>query len=29
MRTTRGRIAQDSAYELLGKQNIKDQQGLF
>ena len=29
MRTTRGRIAQDSAYELLGKQNIRDQQGLF
>ena len=29
MRTTRGRIVQDSAYELLGKQNIKDQQGLF
>ena len=29
MRTARGRIAQDSAYELLGKQNIKDQQGLF
>ena len=29
MRTTRGRIAQDSAYELLGKKNIKDQQGLF
>tara|TARA_A100001011_G_scaffold193956_2_gene202408 strand:+ start:4212 stop:5234 length:1023 start_codon:yes stop_codon:yes gene_type:complete len=29
MRTTRGRIAQDSAYELLGKQNIKNQQGLF
>ena len=29
MRTARGRIAQDSAYDLLGKQNIKDQQGLF
>ena len=29
MRTARGRIAQDSSYELLGKQNIKDQQGLF
>ncbi len=29
MRTARGRIAQDSAYELLGKKNIKDQQGLF
>ena len=29
MRTARGRIAQDSAYELLGKQKIKDQQGLF
>ena len=29
MRTARGRIVQDSAYDLLGKQNIKDQQGLF
>ena len=29
MRTNRGRIAQDSAYDLLGKQKIKDQQGLF
>ena len=29
MRTARGRIAQDPAYELLGKQKIKDQQGLF
>ena len=29
MRTARGRIAQDSAYDLLGKQKIKDQQGLF
>ena len=29
MRTARGRIAQDSAYDLLGKQNIKDQQGLI
>ena len=29
MRTTRGRGAQDSAYDLLGKQKMKDQQGLF
>ncbi len=29
MRTTRGRVAQDSAYDLLGKQKMKDQQGLF
>ena len=29
MRTTRGRVAQDSAYDLLGKQRTKDQQGLF
>ena len=29
MRTNRGRVAQDSAYDLLGKQKIKDQQGLF
>ena len=29
MRTNRGRVAQDSAYDLLGKQNMKDQQGLF
>ena len=28
-RTSRGRIAQDAAYDLLGKQRIKDQQGLF
>ena len=29
MRTNRGRVAQDSAYDLLGKQKMKDQQGLF
>ena len=29
VRTSRGRIAQDAAYDLLGKQKIKDQQGLF
>ena len=29
VRTSRGRIAQDAAYDLLGKQGIKDQQGLF
>ena len=29
VRTSRGRIAQDAAYDLLGKQRIKDQQGLF
>jgi Holliday junction DNA helicase RuvB len=29
VRTSRGRIAQDAAYDLLGKQKIKDQQRLF
>ncbi|GIS53437.1 hypothetical protein Ct9H90mP29_04790 [bacterium] len=29
MRTNRGRVAQNSAYDLLGKQKMKDQQGLF
>ena len=29
MRTSRGRIAQEAAYHLLGKEIIKDQQGLF
>ena len=29
VRTSRGRIAQDAAYDLLGKQRIKDQQRLF
>ena len=29
MRTSRGRVAQDAAYELLGKEKIEDQQGLF
>ena len=29
VRTSRGRIAQEPAYDLLGKQKIKDQQRLF
>lgn len=29
LRTSRGRIAQDTAYKLLNKEPIKDQQGLF
>ena len=29
MRTPRGRVAQESAYKILGKKNTKDQQGLF
>ena len=29
MRTSRGRLAQDSAYDLLGIQKITDQQRLF
>jgi Holliday junction DNA helicase RuvB len=29
LRTSRGRIAQESAYKLLNKKPIKDQQGLF
>lgn len=29
MRTPRGRIAQEKAYQLLGKNKIKDEQGLF
>ena len=29
MRTSRGRIAQEAAYHLLGKKTIKDQQGLY
>jgi Holliday junction DNA helicase RuvB len=29
MRTSRGRLAQDAAYDLLGKQKITDQQRLF
>jgi len=29
IRTSRGRIAQESAYDLLGKTKFKDQQGLF
>ena len=29
IRTSRGRIAQESAYDLLGKKKFKDQQGLF
>ena len=29
MRTPRGRVAQEGAYKILGKKNIKDQQGLF
>jgi len=29
MRTSRGRLAQDSAYELLGIKKTKDQQRLF
>ena len=29
MRTSRGRVAQDKAYKLLGRKKLKDQQGLF
>ena len=29
MRTPRGRVAQDAAYSVIGKQNIIDQEGLF
>jgi len=29
LRTSRGRVAQEAAYNLLGKEIIKDQQGLF
>ena len=29
IRTSRGRIAQESAYDILGKKKFKDQQGLF